>query len=110
MTGVQTCALPICRTAIDAWLLIAPPNLAVRVTGHADRLGPTAYNQALSNRRAESVRRYLIDKGMKPEDIQIEAKGEAAPITHCKGGPNPNTIACLAPNRRAELNPFLAIK
>ncbi len=96
------------RAAVDAWLLMAPPNLAVRVTGHADRLGSSAYNQSLSNRRAESVRRYLIDKGMRAEDVQIDAKGESAPIAHCKGGPTPSTIACLAPNRRAEINPFLA--
>ena len=37
------------------------PNVAVRVEGHTDWVGTDAYNQALSERRAESVRSHLVE-------------------------------------------------
>lgn len=40
------------------------PNLTVELQGFADPSGPRDYNVALSQRRVEAVRRYLVDKGM----------------------------------------------
>ncbi len=91
------------RSALDAWFGRLPAGLRVRVTGHADRFGPNRYNLALSRRRAESVMRYLADKGMKANDIVIQAKGENLPLVHCKGSLSADTKACLAPNRRVEI-------
>jgi OOP family OmpA-OmpF porin len=94
------------RAAVEAWWLSAAADLHVRLSGHADRLGPSAYNLALSRRRAETVRRYLVAKGMKPENLEVTAQGESAPVVHCQGKANPSTIACLAPNRRVEIVPI----
>jgi len=74
-----------------------------RITGHADRLGPEPYNLKLSLRRAETVKQYLAGKGVDARVIQLEAKGESDPVKRCKGGATPATKACLAPNRRAEV-------
>lgn len=92
------------RAALDAWLTRHPSGLRARITGHADRFGRQAYNLALSRRRAENVVRYLVDKGMKQEDLLILAKGETQPKVTCAGGLNPETVACLAPNRRVEIS------
>ncbi|HRH81700.1 MAG TPA: OmpA family protein [Thiobacillaceae bacterium] len=94
---------PLGRSELDAWLAQAPKDKPMRLTGHADRLGPTRYNLELSRRRAETVRQYLLGKGVEGKHIQIEAKGESEPVKTCKGGANPVTKECLAPNRRVEI-------
>ena len=91
------------RAMLDVWLTKAPVGMPVVVTGYADRLGPEPYNVELSMRRAESVRAYLISKGKDGRDIRASVKGEADPVKRCKGGPTPDTKACLAPNRRVEI-------
>jgi OOP family OmpA-OmpF porin len=94
------------RAELDAWLKQPPPKgRSLRVTGHADRLGPASYNLKLSGRRAETVKNYLMTKGVDGNDIQVVAKGESEPVKHCKGGATKATIACLAPNRRVEIDP-----
>ena len=77
-------------------------------TGYADRLGKDAYNEKLSAARAESVKTYLVSKGVDANLIQTEGRGEADPVVDC---PNPSAkgqvknfrelVQCLAPNRRA---------
>lgn len=93
------------RAALDGWLAAAPRDVPIQVSGHADRLGPPVYNQKLSLRRAESVARHLIDRGRRPQGIHLLAMGETRPVVTCPGGPTPATKACLAPNRRVEINP-----
>lgn len=93
------------RAVLDAWLAIAPKGRTIRVSGHADRLGPEPYNIKLSLRRAEAVKQYLIGKGMDARHIELVAKGELEPVTRCKGGPTPATKDCLAPNRRVVIDP-----
>ena len=69
----------------------------ISVVGHTDSVGPDAYNQKLSERRADSVQAFLIDKGVKPERIRTSGKGETAPIAA-------NTTARgRAMNRRTEI-------
>lgn len=93
------------RAELDAWLAVAAKDKKIRVSGHADRLGPEPYNVKLSLRRAEAVKQYLISKGMAPHRIELEAKGESDPVKRCKGGPTTATKACLAPNRRVVIDP-----
>lgn len=94
------------RAELDAWLKQPlPKGKSLKVTGHADRLGPAEYNLKLSGRRAETVKKYLVEKGVAAGDIQVVAKGESEPIKHCKGGASKAAIACLAPNRRVEIDP-----
>jgi len=80
------------------------------IVGHADRIGSDKYNLALSKRRAASIRDYLAGKGVAAEAMRVDAAGEAEPVTgdKCKdlgaaNRRNRQLIACLQPNRRAEL-------
>jgi OOP family OmpA-OmpF porin len=79
-------------------------NLEVIIAvGHADRLGGDAYNMKLSVRRADSVKAYLVSKGIAASRIYTEGKGERQPVKDCKGsGKTKELIACLEPNRRVE--------
>lgn len=56
------------------------PNLRMAIAGHTDSLGTEAYNQALSLRRAESVRRFLLEVGIEPSRLLTEGFGELRPI------------------------------
>ena len=56
------------------------PAPEVIVTGHADRLGPTTYNDALSLRRARQMRDILLGAGIAQEKIQVVARGEREPL------------------------------
>jgi OOP family OmpA-OmpF porin len=56
------------------------PKLRVTVEGHTDSLGSEAYNQRLSERRAQSVRDALIDAGVAPSRIATVGFGESKPI------------------------------
>jgi len=78
--------------------------------GHTDRIGSDAYNQKLSVRRAESVKAYLVSKGIQPNRIYTEGKGEKQPVTAGKcekmgaeGPGNRKLVACLQPDRRVEI-------
>lgn len=79
-------------------------NLEVVIAvGHADRLGGDAYNMKLSVRRADSVKAYLVSKGVAASRVYTEGKGERQPVKDCKGsGKSKALIACLEPNRRVE--------
>jgi OOP family OmpA-OmpF porin len=71
--------------------------------GHADRLGPKKYNQKLSVRRAEAVKAYLVTQGVDSSRIRTEGRGESQPVTKCDNKRRKELIACLAPNRRVEI-------
>jgi len=74
--------------------------------GHADRIGSTNYNQKLSVRRAESVKKYLVEKGIAPNRIYAEGKGETQPLTkpaECRMKNRKALIACLQPDRRVDV-------
>ncbi len=74
--------------------------------GHADRLGSDKYNQVLSEKRAASVKAYLVSKGLEPNRVYTEGKGKKQPVTkadQCKGAKSKKVIACLQPDRRVEI-------
>ena len=54
--------------------------IEVRVEGHTDSMGATAYNQALSQRRAESVVAYLVSRGVKSNSLVAVGMGETNPV------------------------------
>jgi OOP family OmpA-OmpF porin len=75
---------------------------AVVIEGHTDRLGSHQYNQKLSERRAESVKAYLVSSGTDRDKVETLGMGKTVPAKFCpaiKG--RSELIACLAPNRRA---------
>ena len=78
------------------------------VEGHTDRLGSSAYNQKLSQRRADAVKAYLVGNGgFDANKVTANGKGESSPVTStadCKGNkPSPKLIACLQPDRRVDI-------
>jgi len=75
---------------------------AVVIEGHTDRLGSHQYNQKLSERRAESVKAYLVGKGTDPDKTETLGMGKTVPAKFCPDiNKRAELIACLAPNRRA---------
>ena len=74
--------------------------------GHADRFGTDAYNQKLSEKRAEAVKAYLVSKGVEPNRVYTEGKGKKQPVTkadQCKGPKSKKVVDCLQPDRRVEI-------
>ena len=83
---------------------LASPS--IQVNGYTDRIGKDAANLKLSQRRAESVANYIVSKGVNPANVTAVGYGEANPVTGntcdaVKG--RKALIACLAPDRRVEL-------
>ena len=72
-------------------------TLVVEVAGHTDSTGSEAYNQDLSERRAQVVYNYLVDKGISADRMTWKGYGESSPIA-----PN-DTAEGRAKNRRTEL-------
>jgi OmpA-OmpF porin, OOP family len=73
-------------------------NLEVIIAiGHADSIGSDAYNMKLSLRRADSVKAYLVSKGIAASRVYTEGKGERQPIADNK------TKEGRAKNRRVEI-------
>lgn len=74
------------------------------IVGHTDHLGADAYNLALSKRRAESVRSYLVSQGVPVELITIDGQGSSQPLVQCEGRRVNQTLKeCLQPNRRVDI-------
>jgi OOP family OmpA-OmpF porin len=78
----------------------------VLATGHTDRLGSNAYNQKLSERRAQTVKDYLVSKNVQASRIDAQGKGETEPVTkpgECRGAQSVKVVACLQPDRRVDV-------
>ena len=76
----------------------------VRIIGHTDYLGSDSYNMRLSQQRAETVRNYLISRGVPANVLYAYGAGETQPVKQCDNrGNRAELIACLQPNRRVEL-------
>ena len=79
----------------------------ISVIGHADRLGSPAYNQKLSEERAEAAKSYLINNGIPSQKIHSEGKGATQPVTtpdQCKRLNRRDLIDCLQPDRRVDID------
>ena len=90
---------PAAKTSLDN-LSGQIKSLALEVviaTGHTDSVGTDAYNQKLSVRRADAVKKYLVSKGIADSRIQIEGKGESQPVADNK------TDDGRAKNRRVQI-------
>jgi OOP family OmpA-OmpF porin len=91
------------QLAIVAEILNQGEGRVIRISGHADALGSDQYNINLSNRRAEAIRRALVRRGVKPEQVVTEAYGAAKPRKPNflpDGSDNPSG---RTENRRAEV-------
>lgn len=56
------------------------PTQRIRIVGHTDNIGSDRSNQVLSEGRCKEVRKAMIERGIRPERIEIEGRGERDPI------------------------------
>ena len=59
------------------------PNSKIILEGHTDRRGDAAYNQILSEQRAEALKKALIKKTINTDQISIVGKGNSEPLVDC---------------------------
>jgi peptidoglycan-associated lipoprotein len=84
------------KLAAKAEILRGIPSLSLRIEGHADERGSDEYNLALSNRRASSALRYLMNQGIAQTRLESVGYGEERPLDSAE------TEAAWAKNRRDE--------
>jgi outer membrane protein OmpA-like peptidoglycan-associated protein len=80
-----------------AQLMAANPSWKLRISGHTDNVGNAASNMDLSKRRSESVKKYLVSKGIAADRFEVQYFGAEKPIA-----PN-ETPEGRARNRRVEM-------
>jgi peptidoglycan-associated lipoprotein len=84
------------KLAAKAEILRGMPTLNLRIEGHADERGSDEYNLALSNRRAVSAMRYLVNQGVAQDRLESVGYGEERPLDSAE------TEAAWTKNRRDE--------
>ena len=70
--------------------------------GYADRMGSEASNQTLSQQRVDTVKSYLVGKGIASDRVKSSARGETQPSTsagECKDANNVKNVACMQADR-----------
>jgi peptidoglycan-associated lipoprotein len=80
----------------NATILQLAPELKVSIEGHCDDRGSDEYNLSLGERRAQSVRTYLVSLGIAPQRLKTISYGEEKPLDTA------NNEMAWAKNRRAE--------
>ena len=75
----------------------AQPNSKVKITGHTDSRGEASYNQLLSEKRADAVKAYLVNKGISANRMIASGEGESNPTA------DNNTREGRAHNRRVDV-------
>lgn len=81
-------------------VLRSNPHVGITIVGHTDSRGSDEYNQGLSERRAESVRGFLAERGISNDRMRTEGRGESSPIA------SNDTSEGRAENRRVEITAF----
>jgi OmpA-OmpF porin, OOP family len=80
-----------------------PDASNIVITGYTDRLGSDAYNQVLSQKRADAVKGYLVNRGVTANRMTATGKGESNPVVTCTDKQMTKLRECLEPNRRVEV-------
>ncbi|MDZ4759911.1 MAG: OmpA family protein [Alphaproteobacteria bacterium] len=80
-----------------ATTLVGYPSTSIDIVGHADADGADAYNQDLSERRANSVKNYLVGRGVQSVRILATGRGESQPVA------SNTTVSGKAQNRRVQV-------
>ncbi len=93
----QTDLTPQARATLDkqAQWLAQYNRYTFTIEGHADERGTREYNIALGARRAQTVREYLISRGIEANRMRTISYGKERPVAVC------NDISCWSQNRRA---------
>lgn len=85
------------RLAKVSGILLAYPDLHLRIEGYTDNVGSAPYNMQLSDRRAATVRDFLVSQGVSPANVSAQGFGESNPVA------SNNTAAGRQMNRRVDL-------
>jgi outer membrane protein OmpA-like peptidoglycan-associated protein len=85
------------RLARISGIVLAYPDLKLQIEGYTDSIGSDEYNQTLSEKRADTVRAYLVSSGVSMDSVSARGMGKADPI-----GDN-STAAGRKLNRRVEM-------
>jgi outer membrane protein OmpA-like peptidoglycan-associated protein len=85
------------KLARVAGILASHPDLHIEIEGHTDSVGGEEYNQHLSERRADSVRSYLVEQKVSPSVVGTAGYGESKPVA------TNGTAAGRQQNRRVEI-------
>lgn len=98
---------------LDAFITALQDNpqvTSVNITGHTDQLGTPSYNQGLSQKRAESVKAYMVSKGIAASRLTARGVGSTQLVTVCKEKTRAAMIKCGEPNRRVVIEPITVPK
>ena len=82
--------------SVVRWLKEHPGSVVV-IEGHTDDLGTPSENMAIGEKRAASIMRYMVSRGLEPARVSIVSYGSDQPVCAEK------TDSCRAKNRRADL-------
>jgi outer membrane protein OmpA-like peptidoglycan-associated protein len=85
------------RLARISGIVLAYPDLKLQIEGYTDSIGSDEYNQTLSEKRAESVRDYLVSSGVGMNNVAAQGLGKADPVA------DNSTAAGRKLNRRVEM-------
>ena len=85
------------RLARISGIVLAYPGLKLQIEGYTDSIGSDEYNQTLSDKRADTVRAYLVSSGVSPDNVAARGMGKADPIA------DNSTAAGRKLNRRVEM-------
>jgi OOP family OmpA-OmpF porin len=80
-----------------AGILLTSKNYSIDIYGHTDDVGSGEYNQGLSERRAQTVRDYMVDAGLDPNIVTTQGFGKTRPLVPGTSPP------ARAKNRRVEI-------
>ena len=84
--------------------LVKYPDVGnIMISGYTDRLGSDAYNQVLSQKRADAVKSYMVNRGVTGNRMTATGKGESNPMVNCTEKNMAKLRDCLEPNRRVEI-------
>lgn len=85
--------------------MLRSPDLRVRIEGHTDAMGTDAYNQGLSERRAQAALEYLTSRfGIEPDRFLLVGRSEGSPMAPNTTADGADDPAGRALNRRAEFH------
>lgn len=91
-------------SAIAGKLLSTPDIGKIIIAGHADQLGDPQGNLQVSRQRAQTIKTYLVGKGVPGELVEAVGEGSTKPLVKCNmQQPRAQLIQCLEPNRRVEI-------
>src|SRR6185312_9833725 len=85
------------RLAKVAGIILAYPDLKLEIDGFTDNTGTPQYNQTLSDKRAESVKKFLVGQGVAQDAVTTKGYGETNPVASNR------TASGRQQNRRVEL-------